>query len=268
MHGTQEFAATVATSFLHLTLVPIIDLDVIQFAAETVTAATSAPAPDPCRSLTPTRRRKTSAPHPSAGGHLRELTICAGTSTWTPVGIVSNRFCAAANAAVDFRVAAESGLMRFSVARSRCRFSLFSARSEPGGLCLLLAAAAPAAPVEEPVEGVFCRALRVNMADRVCCCGVRRESAISKAAVAQRPLRMSMQVNQSERSTGLACPKLKRVACAQLDRNGEVENRAGLCWPAATGPVRALRNSSIGARALLARSSRASRVQTRQERAA
>ena len=176
MHGTQELAAT---SFLRVTLVPIIDLDVIQFAAETVTAATSAPAPGPCRSLTPTRRRKTSAPHPSAGGHLRELTICAGTSTWTPVGIVSNRFCAAANAAVDFRVAAESGLMRFSVARLRCRFSLFSARSEPGGLCLLLAAAAPAAPVEEPVEGVFCRALRVNMADRVCCCGVRRESAIS-----------------------------------------------------------------------------------------
>ena len=105
MHGTQELAATVAISFLRVTLVPIIDLDVIQFAAETVTAATSAPAPDPCRSLTPTRRRKTSAPHPSAGGHLRELTICAGTSTWTPVGIVSNRFCAAANAAADSRVA-------------------------------------------------------------------------------------------------------------------------------------------------------------------
>ena len=80
MHGTQELAATVATSFLRVTLVPIIDLDVIQFAAETVTAATSAPAPDPCRSLAPTRRRKTSAPHPSAGGHLRELTSCAGTN--------------------------------------------------------------------------------------------------------------------------------------------------------------------------------------------
>ena len=77
MHGTQELAAT---SFLRVTLVPIIDLDVIQFAAETVTAATSAPAPDPCRSLAPTRRRKTSAPHPSAGGHLRELTSCAGTN--------------------------------------------------------------------------------------------------------------------------------------------------------------------------------------------
>ena len=88
MHGTQELAATVATSFLRVTLVPIIDLDVIQFAAETVTAATSAPAPDPCRSLAPTRRRKTSAPHPSAGGHLRELTRAP---TWTPVDIVSNR---------------------------------------------------------------------------------------------------------------------------------------------------------------------------------
>ena len=77
MEGTPELAAT---SFLRVTLVPIIDLDVIQFAAETVTAATSAPAPDPCRSLTPTRRRKTSAPHPSAGGHLRELTSCAGTN--------------------------------------------------------------------------------------------------------------------------------------------------------------------------------------------
>ena len=64
--------------------------------------------------------------------------------------------------------------------------------------------------MEEPVEGVFCRALRVNMADRVCCCGVRRESAISKAAVAQRPLRMSMQVNQSERSTGLASKAIKQ----------------------------------------------------------
>ena len=51
MHGTQELAATVATSFLRVTLVPIIDLDVIQFAAETVTAATSAPAPDPAAPL-------------------------------------------------------------------------------------------------------------------------------------------------------------------------------------------------------------------------
>ena len=155
--------------------------------------------------------------------------------------------------------------MRFSVARSRCRFSSFSARSEPGGLCLLLAAAAPAAPVEEPVDVVFCSPLRVSMADRVCCCGSRREPAISKAAVAPPT---HVHAGQSERSTGLDCPKLNRVSCAQLDRNGEVENRAGLCWPAATGPVRALRNSSIGARALLARSSRASRVQTRQERAA
>ena len=137
MHGTQEFAATVATSFLHLTLVPIIDLDVIQFAAETVTAATSAPAPDPCRSLTPTRRRKTSAPHPSAGGHLRELTICAGTSTWTPVGIVSNRFCAAANAAVDSRVAAESGLMRFSVARSHSSIGARAPRRLPWRLAAI-----------------------------------------------------------------------------------------------------------------------------------
>ena len=175
MHGTQEFAATVATSFLHLTLVPIIDLDVIQFAAETVTAATSAPAPDPCRSLTPTRRRKTSAPHPSAGGHLRELTICAGTSTWTPVGIVSNRFCAAANAAVDSRVAAESGtvgaslcarsgssrrlaLMRSIVARSQSRCSAFSSSSEPGCLWLLVVAAAPAAPVGQLSQaGRACR---------------------------------------------------------------------------------------------------------------
>ncbi len=82
MQGTPELAAT---SFLRVTLVPIIDLDVIQFAADTVTAATSAPAPDPCRSLAPTRQRKTSAPHPSAGGHLRQLTSCAGTSTLGPL---------------------------------------------------------------------------------------------------------------------------------------------------------------------------------------
>ena len=63
----------------------IIDVDVIQFAADTLTAATSAPAPDPCRSLAPTRQRKTSAPHPSAGGHLRQLTSCAGTSTLGPL---------------------------------------------------------------------------------------------------------------------------------------------------------------------------------------
>ena len=179
MHGTQELAATVATSFLRVTLVPIIDfvtdLDVIQFAAETVTAATSAPAPDPCRSLAPTRRRKTSAPHPSAGGHLRELTICAGTSTWTPVGIVSNRFCAAANAAVDSRVAAESGtvgaslcarsgssrrlaLMRSIVARSQSRCSAFSSSSEPGCLWLLVVAAATTAPVGQLSQtGRACR---------------------------------------------------------------------------------------------------------------
>ena len=105
--------------------------------------------------------------------------------------------------------------MRSCVARSRRRFSAFSASSEPGCLWIPLVAAAPAAPVEEPVEGVFCRALRVNMADRVCCCGVRRESAISKAAVAQRPLRMSMQVNQSERSTGLACPHISALPRSQ-----------------------------------------------------
>ena len=115
--------------------------------------------------------------------------------------------------------------MRFSVARSRCRFSSFSARSEPGGLCLLLAAAAPAAPVEEPVEVVFCSPLRVSMADRVCCCGSRREPAISKAAVAPPA---HVHAGQSERSTGLDCPELKRVSCAQLDRNGEVETIAHL----------------------------------------
>ena len=164
MHGTQELAATVAISFLRVTLVPIIDLDVIQFAAETVTAATSAPAPDPCRSLTPTRRRKTSAPHPSAGGHLRELTICAGTSTWTPVGIVSNRFCAAANAAVDSRVAAESGpfaKQMFRIlnhARSRSRCSAFSSSSEPGCLWHLVVSATPAAPVGQLSQtGRACR---------------------------------------------------------------------------------------------------------------
>ena len=48
MQGTPELAATL---FLLVTLVPMIDLDVIQFAADTVTAATSAPAPDPCSSL-------------------------------------------------------------------------------------------------------------------------------------------------------------------------------------------------------------------------
>ena len=69
MHGTQELAATVATSFLRVTLVPIIDLDVIQFAADTVTAATSAPAPDPCRSLAPTPEADS-----SAGGNLQEPT--------------------------------------------------------------------------------------------------------------------------------------------------------------------------------------------------
>ena len=172
MHGTQELAAT---SFLGVTLVPIIDLGVIQFAAETVTAATSAPAPDPCRSLASPRRRKTSAPHPSAGGHLRELTSCAGTSNWTPVDIVSNRFCAATSAAVESRVAAESGtvgaslcarsgssrrlaLMRSIVARSRSRCSAFSSSSEPGCLRLLVVAAAPAAPVGQLSQtGRACR---------------------------------------------------------------------------------------------------------------
>ena len=115
--------------------------------------------------------------------------------------------------------------MRFSVARSRCRFSSFSARSEPGGLCLLLAAAAPAAPVEEPVDVVFCSPLRVSMADKVCCCWSRREPAISKAAVAPPA---HVHAGQSERSTGLDCPKLNRVSCAQLDRNGEVETIAHL----------------------------------------
>ena len=118
---------------------------------------------------------KTSAPHPSAGGHLRELTICAGTSTWTPVGIVSNRFCAAANAAADSRVAAESGtvgaslcarsgssrrlaLMRSIVARSQSRCSAFSSSSEPGCLWLLVVAAAPAAPVGQLSQtGRACR---------------------------------------------------------------------------------------------------------------
>ena len=116
-------------------------------------------------------------------------------------------------------------MMRCSVARSRCRFSSFSARSEPGGLCLLLAAAAPAAPVEEPVDVVFCSPLRVSMADKVCCCWSRREPAISKAAVAPPA---HVHAGQSERSTGLDCPKLNRVSCAQLDRNGEVETIAHL----------------------------------------
>ena len=203
MHGTQELAATVATSFLRVTLVPIIDLDVIQFAAETVTAATSALAPDPCRSLTPTRRRKTSAPHPSGGGHLRELTICAGTSTWTPVNIVSNCFCAAANAAVDSRVAAESGtvgaslcarsgssrrlaLMRSIVACSRSRCSAFSSSSEPGCLWLLVVAAAPAAPVghitdRKSLSRRYSAVLRVyTWPTRACCCWGGRAFAIAR----------------------------------------------------------------------------------------
>ena len=61
MHGTQEFAATVATSFLRVTLVPIIDLDVIQFAADTVTAATSAPC-SAARVLGPELELATAAP--------------------------------------------------------------------------------------------------------------------------------------------------------------------------------------------------------------
>ena len=165
MHGTQELAATVATSFLRVTLVPIIDLDVMQFAAETVTAATLAPAPDPCRSLTPTRRRKTSAPHPSAGGHLRELTICAGTSTWTPVGIVSNRFCAAANAAVDSRVAAESGTVGASLcARSGSSRRLASVITD-----------------RKSLSRRYSAVLRVyTWPTRVCCCWGGRAFAIAR----------------------------------------------------------------------------------------
>ena len=78
--------------------------------------------------------------------------------------IVSNRFCAAANAAVDSRVAAESGpfaKQMFRIlnhARSRSRCSAFSSSSEPGCLWLLVVAAATTAPVGQLSQtGRACR---------------------------------------------------------------------------------------------------------------
>ena len=177
MHGTPELAAT---SFLRVTLVPIIDWDVIQFAAETVTAATSAPAPDPCRSLAPTDPTAqdvstSSTCWLSSWSRAKADELRGHQYTWTPVDIVSTRFCAAASAAVRSRVAAESGtvgaslcarsdssrrlaLMRSIVARSRSRCSAFSSSSEPGCLWLLVVAAAPAAPVGQLSQtGRACR---------------------------------------------------------------------------------------------------------------
>ena len=177
MHGTQELSAT---SFLGVTLVPIIDLDVIQFAAETVTAATSAPAPDPCRSLAPTDPTAqdvstSSTCWLSSWSRAKADELRGHQYTWTPVDIVSTRFCAAASAAVRSRVAAASGtvgaslcarsgssrrlaLMRSIVARSRSRCSAFSSSSEPGCLWLLVVAAAPAAPVRQLSQtGRACR---------------------------------------------------------------------------------------------------------------
>ena len=215
MHGTQELAATVATSFLRVTLVPIIDLDVIQFAAETVTAATSALAPDPCRSLTPTRRRKTSAPHPSGGGHLRELTICAGTSTWTPVNIVSNRFCRVSCAQLDRVSCAQldrngevETIAHLDSERPPQRPSLCGAAAQRR----IPVAARTRRPASHRTRGartsVLCRTCS-QRANETAQNGTSR-----RALLARGDWSCACTSQLVNRSTGLACPKLTRIACA------------------------------------------------------
>ena len=79
--------------------------------------------------------------------------------------------------------------------------------------------------MEEPVEEVFCCAVRVNMVDRVCCCWGRRGSAIWDDQSGRRAPCCSLAPTRQRAHVSVLS---KRVACAQLGRNGEVETIAHL----------------------------------------